>query len=676
MTWEVRQGDALELLRETEADTVDCIVTSPPYWGLRDYQVDGQLGLEPHPQEYLEKLWAIFDEVQRVLKLTGCCWINLGDTYCSLKGTCYNPGGGENSLGEERKAAGVHPLNRGNKGEVPEVDRHWLRPKQLLLIPSRFAIGMQERNTMDIMELDAGFALCYTETIAEEAPHAIQGSREGTGISPTIREAVARDSQGAVSQADGRMAGQQSRQDSGLSAAVLLGEPGEGNQSVHSGKREKAPRTAVGGIGPIWRKSTDLRLLWRTEDTISVSAPHTGEWGAAQGGDTALRFDLRVAEEGELPSRLRDFVHELQLRHRSLWLLPPSGRRNLCIRRRDVPAGLESVFSLRERCSWILRNDIAWSKPNAMPSSVKDRFSCTWEHVFLFVKHPRYWFELDAVREPHSEPKRSGTKENRLMKKGGDGRSHAGWDYDQRIYNALGKNPGDVWRIPSFAFEKAHFATYPPALVRRCLRGGCPAKVCAECGKPWRNVVEATKEYAPFVRPIRPAAKSVSVYIKEQREAMGMSRHQLAAHFPSATGGLTGLVWNWEHALMLPSPAAYRQLKALLDLDERFDVLLTESQSGGGWVPEGVDVNIEGNRKSGASLTAQWRIVGTEPTCACAAATRPGLVLDPFVGSGTTGLVAVEEGRRFLGFDLKEEYCEMARRRIAQAQPPLMEVQQ
>ncbi len=178
MTWEVRQGDALELLRETEADTVDCIVTSPPYWGLRDYQVDGQLGLEPHPQEYLEKLWAIFDEVQRVLKLTGCCWINLGDTYCSLKGTCYNPGGGENSLGEERKAAGVHPLNRGNKGEVPEVDRHWLRPKQLLLIPSRFAIGMQERNTMDIMELDAGFALCYTETIAEEAPHAIQGSRE------------------------------------------------------------------------------------------------------------------------------------------------------------------------------------------------------------------------------------------------------------------------------------------------------------------------------------------------------------------------------------------------------------------------------------------------------------------------------------------------------------------
>ena len=61
------QGDALEVLKTLPDEHVDCVVTSPPYWGLRDYGVDGQLGLEPHFNEYISKLVAIFDEVKRVL---------------------------------------------------------------------------------------------------------------------------------------------------------------------------------------------------------------------------------------------------------------------------------------------------------------------------------------------------------------------------------------------------------------------------------------------------------------------------------------------------------------------------------------------------------------------------------------------------------------------------------
>lgn len=77
----VIHGDALEVLRTLPAKCVQCCVTSPPYWGLRDYGVKGQLGLERTPEEYVEKLVTVFREVRRVLKDRGVLWLNLGDTY-------------------------------------------------------------------------------------------------------------------------------------------------------------------------------------------------------------------------------------------------------------------------------------------------------------------------------------------------------------------------------------------------------------------------------------------------------------------------------------------------------------------------------------------------------------------------------------------------------------------
>ena len=76
-------GDALSVLKKFPDESVDCVVTSPPYWALRDYQVKGQIGLEPGIKEYLEKLLAVFDEIKRVLKPAGTCWVNFGDTYAN-----------------------------------------------------------------------------------------------------------------------------------------------------------------------------------------------------------------------------------------------------------------------------------------------------------------------------------------------------------------------------------------------------------------------------------------------------------------------------------------------------------------------------------------------------------------------------------------------------------------
>jgi site-specific DNA-methyltransferase (adenine-specific) len=75
------QGDALEKLKELSDESIDCVVTSPPYWKLRNYNIAGQIGLEKTYQEFIKNLCDIFDEVKRVLKLTGSCWVVIGDTY-------------------------------------------------------------------------------------------------------------------------------------------------------------------------------------------------------------------------------------------------------------------------------------------------------------------------------------------------------------------------------------------------------------------------------------------------------------------------------------------------------------------------------------------------------------------------------------------------------------------
>ena len=81
MSVEIRVGDCLEVLKTLDAESVQCVVTSPPYFGLRDYGVVGQIGLEPSPDAYVAKLVAVFAEVRRVLRDDGTLWVNLGDSY-------------------------------------------------------------------------------------------------------------------------------------------------------------------------------------------------------------------------------------------------------------------------------------------------------------------------------------------------------------------------------------------------------------------------------------------------------------------------------------------------------------------------------------------------------------------------------------------------------------------
>lgn len=136
------------------------------------------------------------------------------------------------------------------------------------------------------------------------------------------------------------------------------------------------------------------------------------------------------------------------------------------------------AFALQDD-GWILRNAIVWDKSNAMPESVKDRLSNRYELVFLFVKSLRNWFDLDAIREPHLDASRTARPDGKASKGWGANAPHPRWGPhmasgpDGVGQHELGRNPGDVWRIPTQPFPGAHFAVFPVALPQRCILAGC-----------------------------------------------------------------------------------------------------------------------------------------------------------------------------------------------------------
>lgn len=257
-------GDALDVLRTLPDESVDCIVTSPPYYGLRDYGTEGQYGLEATPVAYVETMRAVFGEAKRVLAKDGTCWINLGDSYSGGSRTTYHVDSATKSVRSQGHAA-TRPISV-------------LPGKNLLGIPWRVAFALQ----------------------------------------------------------------------------------GDG---------------------------------------------------------------------------------------------------------------------------WVLRNDIVWTKPDAMPESVADRFSSRHEYVFMLSRGQKYWFDLNAVREAHTSERArllAGTQpggQSRIGKAssigvgdrlGGKTRGdHSGTSHP------LGRNPGDTWSMATGKFPEAHFATFPIDLPIRCIKAGC-----------------------------------------------------------------------------------------------------------------------------------------------------------------------------------------------------------
>lgn len=248
-------GDALTILKTLDSGVVQTCITSPPYWSLRDYNVDGQLGLEPTPEEYIARLVEIFAEVKRVLRDDGTLWLNIGDSYTSGDRTWRDP--------DKKNPA------RAMKYRPPTPDG--LKPKDLIGVPWKVAFALQ---------------------------------------------------------ADG----------------------------------------------------------------------------------------------------------------------------------------------------WYLRSDIIWSKPNPMPESITDRPTSAHEHVFLLAKSQRYFYDADAIREPHLEISLNRIEyglKHRHPDNVGIGIPPVDTDrMGERFCNPAGRNKRNVWTVATKPFSGAHFAVFPPALIEPCVLAG------------------------------------------------------------------------------------------------------------------------------------------------------------------------------------------------------------
>ena len=250
----IHVGNALTILKQMPDEFVNCCVTSPPYWGLRDYGIDGQLGLEKTPEEYVAKMVEVFREVRRVLRKDGTLWLNLGDSYSS-------PAGGQNNFQSSTLTGG-----RGARdpSHIPSKKDSGLKPKDLVGIPWRVAFALQ---------------------------------------------------------ADG----------------------------------------------------------------------------------------------------------------------------------------------------WWLRSDIIWAKPNPMPESVTDRPTKAHEYIFLLTKSAKYFWNQEAVREPHMD------SSLRRYEYGGSGANGKPFAMQQSPRgNESGRNIRTVWTIATQSYKEAHFATFPEEIPERCIKAGCP----------------------------------------------------------------------------------------------------------------------------------------------------------------------------------------------------------
>ena len=166
MTVDFLEGDVRKVLKTLPNDHFDCAVTSPPYWGLRDYGVPGQTGLEPTLAEYIKNMVEVCREIHRVMKPSGTFWLNVGDSYCSIghkkSGSGYGTTGLAGGIAQEH-----HPLRRENNAKSEGI-----KHKDLCMVPNRLAIALQDDGWYVRSEIIWHKPSCMPESVTDRPTQA------------------------------------------------------------------------------------------------------------------------------------------------------------------------------------------------------------------------------------------------------------------------------------------------------------------------------------------------------------------------------------------------------------------------------------------------------------------------------------------------------------------------
>jgi hypothetical protein len=312
--------------------------------------------------------------------------------------------------------------------------------------------------------------------------------------------------------------------------------------------------------------------------------------------------------------------------------------------------GCEDGLADPEGIGWIVRQDQVIAKLNGLPESVQDRTRDSHEMFFHMVKQERYFSATDEIREPQTGGSHTGGDSGKWTETGGDQGSRARFGTDPGSYNPLGKLPGSVWSVASEPFIvppdiKArydlpdHFAAFVGGteLVRRIMLGWSPHAICLTCGEGRRSVVEKTSI---------PGSNGGS---RGSRLALANEGGDRRAGTPRQEQTATILGYSCACTPFTDHPGSGERKSGNPLSVSPGDHARSEPVSGG----VGMNARTGGWR--------EHRLEGWMPP-----PSRPAVVVDPFVGSGTTLLVANALGRTGVGIDMSASYCRLAAWRASQ----------
>ena len=454
MTAHVHIGNVLDVLPTLDAESVHCCVTSPPYWSLRDYGVDGQLGLEPTPDEYVARMVAVFREVWRVLRDDGTLWLNLGDSYASFRDSKCVP---QTVNGEQRGMPSAGAVNRGSAAFSNSDIKH----KDLVGIPWRVAFALQADGWVLRQEVIWAKPNPMPESVTDRCTKAHEqlfmfAKAKWRGPEPGRFAHVPKDD---------------ARWIAGLvdcEGSIVV------KRVKHDGRGDTfAPQVSIG--------STCRDLL----DRVAQIAGHGNVLERA--GQNAPMYYWQVSS-----GVARDFLRRI---YPFLVIKQRQARIGIYVDSLTYARGGQTPERKQRKQSETDLLVSLWERNKSLNHFGDPDLSDVPEPEYGgWGAGERYWYDADAVREAHLPVSLERIKHGLKHRHPSDvGVGIPPVDVDvmgDRFCHAGGRNRRTVWQIATQPYADAHFATYPEKLVEPCVLAGCPAQVCSECGAPYVRVRE------------------------------------------------------------------------------------------------------------------------------------------------------------------------------------------
>ncbi len=313
------------------------------------------------------------------------------------------------------------------------------------------------------------------------------------------------------------------------------------------------------------------------------------------------------------------------------------------------------AFALQDD-GWWLRSDIIWAKPNPMPESVTDRPTKSHEYLFLLTKSASYYYDAEAIKEKNcvtSEWVEPAPRLERAEVRNGLNPVKGQVGFYHLANPGSGRNKRSVWTVATAPYPEAHFATYPPDLIKPCILAGTSAKgCCAKCGAPWERKISVD-------------------YIKNRPSAGNDPRSRDADRLAMAREIYGSQGWRGNNLLRDTQTLGWKptckccEEKVSID-DTEMDKPGQNGEANAERSKGGDDERMDSakNVENFMPEVCPVRVSSAAPKVqSSGAAIIPCTILDPFAGSGTTGMVALELGRKAVLIELNPKYCELIEQR-------------